>query len=271
MQRRWSTVHNTHRKEWSTSRAESAKPKDAASFRLSELQVQRRRSTVHSTRWRGWSTSRAKSVEPKAAASFHVSELQVRKRGSTVHSTHRGGMVDVKSRKCRTEGCDKLPSFGVTGTKTVEYCAQHAPEGMVNVKNRKHRTKLCGKKPSFGVTNTRTAEYRAQQTRLQCGVEGFREREVGPHHSGKKTIANVITSVAKHTSICPPPTKTSQPSGASRDSCKRARQPEIASTASKRAVAREPTAGGVTIPDIDGQKSPVKRDSSVKIEVQISL
>ena len=36
---------------------------------------------------------------------------------------------------CKTEGCGKKPSYGVAGTKTVEYCAQHAPDGMVNVKS----------------------------------------------------------------------------------------------------------------------------------------
>ena len=121
------------------------------------------------------------------------------------------------------------------------------------------------------MADTRTAEYRAQHTRLQCGVEGLRGREVGPHHSGKETIANVLPSVAKHTSVRPPPTKTSQPSGVSRDSRKRVRPLEFTSTASKRAVAREPTAGVLTMPDIDGQKSPVKRNSSVKMEVQLSL
>ncbi|CAM9951944.1 unnamed protein product, partial [Ascophyllum nodosum] len=113
-------------------------------------------------------------------------------------------MVDVKSRKCRTEGCGKLPSFEVAGTKTVEYCAQHAPEEMVDVKSKKCRTKRYSKKPSFGVADRRTAEYRVQHTRPQCGVEGLREREVDPHHSGKETIANVIPSVAKHTSVRPP-------------------------------------------------------------------
>ena len=180
-------------------------------------------------------------------------------------------MVDVKTKKCRTANCGKRPYFGVAGTKTGDYCAQHAPEGMVDVKIRKCRIEGCGKIPYFGVAGTKTVEYCAQHTRLQCGVEGFREREVGPHHSEKKPIANVIPSVAKHKSVRPPPTKTSPPSGANRDSLKRVRHVEIASTASKRAVAREPTAGVVTMPDIDGQKSPVKRNSSVKMEVQLSL
>ena len=181
------------------------------------------------------------------------------------------GMVNVCSKKCRTESCGKVPSFGVADTKTAECCLHHAQGGMVNVFNIKCRTRECGKKPSFRVGNTRTAEYCLQHARLQFGAERFREREVGPHNAGKETIGDVIPTGAKHTTIHPPPTKSSQPSGVSRDSRKRVRHSEITSTASKRAVARESTAGAVTVPDIDGQKSPVKRDSSVKTEVQLSL
>ena len=214
------------------------------------------------------------------------------------------GMVNVDSRKCRTEGCRKQPSFGVAGTKTTEYCAQHAPDGMVNVCSRKSRTEGCGKrplfrvagmktaeycaqhasdicsrkfrtggcgkKPSFGVAATQTAEYCAQHARIQRGVEGYREREVGPHHSGKETISDVITSGAKHVTVLLPPTKTSHPSGVSRDSRKRVRHPEITSTTSKRAVTRESTAGAVTMPDIDRRKSPARQNSCVKTELQLS-
>ncbi|CAN0198037.1 unnamed protein product [Ascophyllum nodosum] len=68
-------------------------------------------------------------------------------------------MVNVSSRKCRTEGCDKFSSFGVAGTKTAEYCAQHASGGMVDVSSTKCRTEDCGKRPLFGVVGTKTAEY----------------------------------------------------------------------------------------------------------------
>ena len=43
------------------------------------------------------------------------------------------GIINV-CRKCRTEGCKEVPSFG---TKTEEYCAQYAPDGMVNVSSKK--------------------------------------------------------------------------------------------------------------------------------------
>ena len=178
-------------------------------------------------------------------------------------------MINTKKKKSRIEGCGKLPFFEVAGTKTGECCAQHAPEGMVDARSRNCRTEGCRKKPSLGVANTRTAEYRAKHTRLQYGIEVFRGEKVGPHHSGKKTT--VIPSVAKHASVRPPPTTKCQPSFASRDSRKRVRHLEITSTASKRAVARESTAEVMTMPDIDGQKSPVKRNFSVQVKVQLSL
>ena len=71
-------------------------------------------------------------------------------------------MVYVNSKKCRTEGCGKRPSFGVAGTKTGEFCAQHALEGMVEVKRKKCRAASCGKVPSFGVAGTITGKYCAQ-------------------------------------------------------------------------------------------------------------
>ncbi|CAN0145047.1 unnamed protein product, partial [Ascophyllum nodosum] len=165
-------------------------------------------------------------------------------------------MVNVFRMKCRTEGCGKMPSFGMTGTKTAEYCALHAPDGMVDVKSRKCRTEGCGKKPSFGVAGTKTAEYCALHVKIERGVDGYGEREVGPHHSGKEAIGNVISSGAKHTTVHLPLTKTCHLSDVRRDSRKRVRHPEITSTTSKRAIARESTAGAVTMPDIDGQKSP---------------
>ena len=68
-------------------------------------------------------------------------------------------MVDIKSKKCRTDGYNKLPSSGVSGTKTGEYCAQHALEEMIDVHNIKCGTEGCVEFPSFGVAGTKTGEY----------------------------------------------------------------------------------------------------------------
>ena len=136
-------------------------------------------------------------------------------------------MIGIYSRKCKIEGCSKRPSFGVAGTRMVEYCAQHAQDGMVDVCNRKCRIESCGKHLSFGVTGTRAAEYFAhhaknemvdlniicahrgcnkhapfgvagtkqmgyctQHTRPGRGAEGYRRQDIGPHHFGKETIGN---------------------------------------------------------------------------------
>ncbi|CAN0097843.1 unnamed protein product [Ascophyllum nodosum] len=217
-------------------------------------------------------------------------------------------MVDITSKKCRTKDCGKHPSFGVAGTKTMEYCAQHAPDGMVNVKNKKCKTKGCRRGPSFGVAGTKTVEYCAQhasdgmvgvcsikcrsegcdkQTSLgvactktveycalhagpKCDVEGYTEEEVGPPHSGREIIGNITPNGAEH-KIVHPPAITPPPSECSRGSRKRVHHSEITSTASKRAISRESAGGAGTMPDVDGQNSLVKRDNSVKIEVQLSF
>ena len=101
-----------------------------------------------------------------------------------------------------------------------------------------------------------SAEYCALHARLKCDVEGYRE-EVDPPHSRKETIR--------------PPATTRPSSECSRGSRKRVRHSEITSMASKRAISRESAGGAVTMLDVDGQKSPVERDNSVKKEVQLAL
>ena len=154
--------------------------------------------------------------------------------------------------------------------KTGEYCTQHAPDGMVDVKSRRCRTRGGGRKPSFGAGNTRTAEFCAQHASLKCGVGGYREGEVDPHHSGKETIGNIRPNGVKCQTVHPP-ANTSPPSKGNQGSRKRERYPEVTSTASMRSISRESAGGAGTMQDIDGQKPPVERDSSVKVKVQLSF
>ena len=158
----------------------------------------------------------------------------------------------------------------MAGTKTGEYCTQHAPDGMVDVKSRNCRTRGCGGKPSFGVGKTRTAEFCAQHARLKCDVEGRGEGEVDPHNSRNETIGNIRPNGVKYQTVHPP-ANTSPPSEGSRGSRKRERCPEITSTVLMRPISRESAGGAGTMQDIDGQQTPFKRSSSVKAEVQLSL
>ena len=68
-------------------------------------------------------------------------------------------MVDVKSKRCRHEGCSKHPSFGIDGSKSPTFCAQHAAEGMVDVINKRCRHEGRSKHPysskeALGTTNS---------------------------------------------------------------------------------------------------------------------
>ena len=171
---------------------------------------------------------------------------------------------------CITTGCLKQPSFGVAGTKTAEHCRQHAPYGMVNV-YRKHRTEDSRTISAFKVAVTKTDEQCAQRKRPRCGVKGCRRREIGPNHSGKETIGNASPSGSKHEAVHSPLAQANSFSSSSRGSRKRVQRPHDVPTALKRAVILESVVGAVTMPEVEGQKSPVKQDSSVKIEVQFSL
>ena len=154
----------------------------------------------------------------------------------------------------------------------MEYCLQHATDGMVDVKRRKCRTEGCGKRPSFGVANTTTVKYCAQHASPKYGVEDYKERKAVPHHTRKETIDNVVPSDGnKHKTVYSPPAQGSPSSGGSRGFRKRVRHPEVTSTSSKRAGARESIGEAVAMPETDGRNSPAKRDFSVKIDVKLSL
>ena len=178
--------------------------------------------------------------------------------------------INVKSKACKMEGCGRRLPYGVAGTKSRDYCTQHAPDGMVDVKSRKCRTRGCGRKPSFEVDNTRTAEFCAQHASLKCGVGGYREGEVDPHHSGKETVGNIRPNGVECQTVHPP-ANTSPPSEGSKGSRKREHYPEVTSSASMRPISQESVGGAGTTQVNDGTKNPVKRHSSVKAEVLLSL
>ena len=87
----------------------------------------------------------------------------------------------------------------------------------------------------------------------------------------KETIGDASPSDSKHKTVHSSTAQASPLSGGSRVPRKRVQHPHNMPTAWKRAVTLESAAGAVTMPEIEGQKPPVKQDSSVKIEVQLSL
>lgn len=48
----------------------------------------------------------------------------------------RDGTINL-GKKCAHEGCSKVPSYAVPGTRTRTFCAEHAPDGMVPLFDKK--------------------------------------------------------------------------------------------------------------------------------------
>ncbi|CAN0128961.1 unnamed protein product, partial [Ascophyllum nodosum] len=144
--------------------------------------------------------------------------------------------------------------FGEAGTKTAEYCTQHALDGIVNV-HRKVRTEDPSMISVFRVGDIKRDEYCAQHNRLRCGIEGCRGRLIDPNLSWKEINGAASSSGSKHKTVHPPPAQASPFSGSSRGSRKRVRYLHNGPTVSKkRAVALESTAGALIMPEIEGQK-----------------
>lgn len=51
-------------------------------------------------------------------------------------------MVNLYSKNCNHPGCDKIPWFGVEGSKKMEFCAEHAVQGMIYLRD--YRTSRSG-------------------------------------------------------------------------------------------------------------------------------
>lgn len=64
------------------------------------------------------------------------------------------GTVNMCSDRCKQEGCTTQPSYGVPGSKELEFCGHHAKEGMVN---------LNGKRPLLCVARSKKPEFCSRQ------------------------------------------------------------------------------------------------------------
>ena len=69
------------------------------------------------------------------------------------------GMIDVKSKKCKHEGCNKQPVFNYEGEDKREYCKEHALPGMIDVKNKRCKHEGCKKIPSFNYEGEDKGKY----------------------------------------------------------------------------------------------------------------
>eukprot|EP00752_Nemacystus_decipiens_P004262 g3893.t1 len=68
-------------------------------------------------------------------------------------------MVNIANKRCGHPGCNKQPWYGMEGSKTREFCAQHRKEGMVYVISKWRGHPGCNKLPSDGVEGGKTKEF----------------------------------------------------------------------------------------------------------------
>ena len=67
-------------------------------------------------------------------------------------------MIDVIHIRCISENCNTLPSYNVLGKKAI-YCSKHKLEGMIDVKNKKCIFENCNRQPIYNVIGKKKAIY----------------------------------------------------------------------------------------------------------------
>lgn len=58
------------------------------------------------------------------------------------------GTVNVRSKRCLHESCNRQPTFNVESSMTAEYCKQHAEDGMVCTRHRRSIHALLANDPA---------------------------------------------------------------------------------------------------------------------------
>lgn len=68
-------------------------------------------------------------------------------------------MVNVKTKKCIGENCEKIPSYNIFGEKKPLYCAECKTINMVDVIHKKCCFENCTKIPTYNFENIKTPIY----------------------------------------------------------------------------------------------------------------
>ena len=64
-------------------------------------------------------------------------------------------MVDVKSRRCSEQNCDKYPAFNYPDETLSKFCGIHRKDGMIDVHNKRCLIDNCNTRPSFNLPGKR--------------------------------------------------------------------------------------------------------------------
>ena len=69
------------------------------------------------------------------------------------------GMVDVKNNKCLENDCNKQPTFNLPDETVGIYCKEHSKENMIDIKSLKCLEENCNTRPNFNLPNEKTGIY----------------------------------------------------------------------------------------------------------------
>ncbi|CAM9272957.1 unnamed protein product [Choristocarpus tenellus] len=125
-----------------------------------------------------------------------------------VCAEHRvAGMEEVRTRKCMAEGCQKVPSWGINGKRTM--CRLHKSEGMTYAILTCEYPQ-CTKNPSFaprGETRRRFCKRHSEPEMVNvyykyCDTEGCLERAVWSNSSSRACEAHRVPGMTGKSSTC---------------------------------------------------------------------
>ena len=68
-------------------------------------------------------------------------------------------MIDVKSKRCLEEKCNKIPIFNLPNNKKGIYCSDHKIDGMIDVISKRCLEENCNIQASFNFKNETISIY----------------------------------------------------------------------------------------------------------------
>ena len=68
-------------------------------------------------------------------------------------------MMNVVSKRCVEEECNKIPNYNFPGQKKPEFCSNHKKINMMNVVSKRCVEEECNKQPDFNYSDEDNGKY----------------------------------------------------------------------------------------------------------------
>lgn len=120
------------------------------------------------------------------------------------------------------QGYAKRPTYGVEGTKTAQFCAQHIKGGMVDVSKKRCAEQVCTKRPTFGVEGTKAELLCAHH--CEKGMAAVIQKEEGVSTKVATKMNYLVRKVTSQEKLAPSMPRSSLPTSPRAAFAVRARQ-----------------------------------------------